>query len=221
MDTYRSVCNNSNVAAVGGVLTRPFETAVPNINRISILSAAACALLSLPVMAQTWMNGTGLALECDFCILQSPTMVTVAAGQDTPLLYGRLFEAGVTEAAGVAPQVLVQIGYGPLGAYPMSDAWQWANATFSSQVGPDDVFSARLALAFQGTYNYTFRYSLDRGLSFTLADLDGVGSTRGNSFDFTRVGTLAVTPAVPEPSVYATLLVGLGVLALRLRRRSR
>ena len=48
-----------------------------------------------------------------------------------------------------------------------------------------------------GTYSYTFRFSLDGGFSFTLADLDGAGANGGLTFSATQLGTATGLPSTP------------------------
>ena len=135
----------------------------------------------------TWLNETDLAAEADFAVLQFPTTFTNTGGP-SPSIFGRLFETGVTEAAGPAPLVVAQIGYGPAGSDPRVTPWVWAPATFNAQVGNDDEYQAVLTLP-PGTYSYTFRFSLDGGFSFTLADLDGAGANAGLTFSTAQLGT--------------------------------
>lgn len=133
----------------------------------------------------------------DFINLQYPSSSTVEAGAASELIYGRIFEAGLTEAAGAAATVVAQLGYGPAGSDPTSPDWVWVDATFNTQVGNDDEYAASLTIPTPGSYSYTYRFAIDDGstpLVFSYADLDGAGTNTGLSFDPSQLGSLTVNP---------------------------
>jgi len=140
-------------------------------------------------------NETNSGYELDFCNLQSPSSTSAGAGMPTELIFGRVFEAGVTEMAGANPMVRAEIGFGPVTANPQNQpGWTWAPAAYNVQVGNDDEYQLQItAPATPGTYRYTSRFSLD-GYNWTYCDLDGAGSNAGLSFDPAQLGTLTVTP---------------------------
>ena len=199
------------------------------------MSASACARTSMniaglvffsvlaaaPASAEVWLNDTDEPLECDFCNLQFPASVSVDGGQNTGPISGQIYEAGVTDAFQIPPNVFAQLGLGPAGSDPRQGGWQWVDALFNVQVGNNAEYSASLTPLFAGEYSYTFRFSLDGGQSFTAGDLDGAGSNAGLGFDPAQLGALTVVGSVPEPSTYAMLVGGLGILALFARRRRR
>ena len=149
---------------------------------------------SQTVEAQTPPN------ECDFCILQFPSNITAVSGSTTQNIYGRIFEAGVTEAEGASASITAQLGYGPAGSDPRTSVgWTYFNATFNVQVGNDDEYQATMiAPQAVGTYRYTFRFSLDGGANWSYADLDGAGSNPGLAFDPNNLGAMGVATACPE-----------------------
>jgi hypothetical protein len=161
-----------------------FLVAAPAPRNTSIVQSCACTA-----------NETGAAYELDFCNLQFPASTSAAAGALTELVFGRAFEAGVTEAGGQSPLVRSEIGVGPVTANPQNQpGWTWAPATYNVQVGNDDEYKLQItAPATPGTYRYTARFSID-GLYWTYCDLDGAGSNVGLFFDPARLGTLTVTP---------------------------
>ena len=58
------------------------------------------------------LNETDAAEECDFCNLQHPPQLQLAPGATSPLVFGRIFEAGLTDTtAGQAPGVLAELTY--------------------------------------------------------------------------------------------------------------
>lgn len=139
-------------------------------------------------------NESDTAPECDFCNLQFPTTAMTTTGVATAVIYGRIFEAGLTDtSAGQAPGVIAELGYGPSGVDPTtSNAWQWQTASFNVEVGNDDEYQGTLTVPAAGTYSYTFRFSLDGGLTWSFADTDGVGSNGGLDFSATNLGVLTV-----------------------------
>jgi hypothetical protein len=138
-------------------------------------------------------NESDAAYEADFCNLQFPTSLSVAAGASTENVYGRIFEAGVTEAGGAAPGVVAQVGWGPATVDPTTQSgWQFFPAAYNIQVGNDDEYVGSFnAPATPGSYRYTYRFSID-GVWWTYCDLDGAGSNAGLSFDVSQLGVLTV-----------------------------
>ncbi len=121
-----------------------------------------------------------LGNEADYCVLFSPATITAANGSISPTILGRLYETGVTEAAGGSASVMAEVGYGsPLANPEVSLFTGWTSATFTQQTGPfgnDDEYGATFTLPAAGTYNYAFRFSLDGGNRWTYCDLDKSGS---------------------------------------------
>jgi hypothetical protein len=139
-------------------------------------------------------NESDQAYEADYCNLQSPATISVAANATTGLIYGRIFEAGLTATAGAPPGVLAQVGWGATTINPsIQSGFQYVNATYNVQVGNDDEFQASLTPTMAGTYSYVYRFSLDGGAHWTYCDLDGAGSNSGLTFDTAQFGTLTVT----------------------------
>ena len=161
-----------------------FSTAAPA-PRNSASAPDVCALYV--------QNESGPPLEADYCNVQFPISLNVAAGAVTPLVYGRIFELGFTEAAGANAAARAQLGFGPASANPEYQAgWTWTNATFNTQVGNDDEFQASFTAPATGSYRYVYRFSLDHGATWTTCDNDGAGSNDGLSFDFSAQAELTV-----------------------------
>jgi hypothetical protein len=178
----------------------------------TLLSAAAEAT---PV---TWVNETDLPAEADFAILQFPASIFVSAGMPTGLIFGQIFENGMTPGAGANASITADVGFGPGGTDPRTNAsWTWVAAAFSAQVGNNDEYQQQLiAPLVNGTYSYTYRFSLD-GINYTAADLDGAGSNAGLTFDVNKLGTMTVTGGVvatPEPTARAFVALGVVLLAM-------
>jgi hypothetical protein len=112
--------------------------------------------------------------------------LNVAAGIASTV-YGRIYHAGVTEAASGNIMVRTQLGYGPRTANPQyQSGWTWVNSIFNSQFGNDDEYRTAFVTPAAGTYGYVYRFSLDQGVSWTLCDQNagdfGAGSNAGLEF---------------------------------------
>jgi hypothetical protein len=141
------------------------------------------------------LNETNLASEADFCNLQFPASANITLGQPSPLVFGRIYENGVTPLAGASASVLAELGYGPAVGSPTNDgAWRFVPATFNLQVGNDDEYQATITPTAVGSYLFTYRVSLDGGFNYTYCDTNGAGSNGGLSFEPNQLGTLVVTP---------------------------
>ena len=147
-------------------------------------------------------NETDAALEADFCNLQFPASFSVVRNTQAPELYGRIYEAGVTEPGGAPGGIMAEVGYGSYTGNPAgpsdprtSSSWRFFPANYNVQVSNDDEFRGSfIAPGITATYAYTFRFSQDGGLRWTYCDLDGAGSNTDLIFDFTRLGVMTVTP---------------------------
>ena len=103
--------------------------AVNPCNSVTATNACACTL-----------NESDLPLESDYCVVQFPTALSVQTGTSTGLIYGRLFETGITPPAGASSWV-AQVGYGPDNVNPENQSgWQWFSTAFNTQIGNDDEY---------------------------------------------------------------------------------
>jgi hypothetical protein len=134
-------------------------------------------------------------LEADYCIIQFPASFSVQTGQMTPLIYGRIFEAGVTEGGGAPSGVVAEVGYGPTGADPRTtNTWRFFTAAYNVQVGNDDEFQGSFLAPAAGSYSYGYRFSFDNGVRWTYCDLNGAGSNASLVFETAQLGPMTVTP---------------------------
>jgi len=152
------------------------------------------AVTSAGVRVEKVLNETSLPAEMDYCGTVFPLNFSVAAGSNTPALFARVFETGVTEFAGPPGGWLVGAGYGPAGSDPRSlSDWYFKAANYNLQAGNDDEYTATLvAPVSSGIYSFAFRMSLNGGGSWTYCDQDGSGSNPGNDFSPAQLGRMYV-----------------------------
>ena len=152
-------------------------------------STASAPALSCSVS----VNEKNVATELDFCNLQFPTSLSVQTGMATENVYAQAYEAGITDAAGPAANLVAQVGYGPKTVNPETQSgWTWTAATFNTNVGNNDEWQASFTAPAVGSYFYTSRFSFD-GVQWTYCDLNGAGSNAGQSFEVSQLPTLTVT----------------------------
>lgn len=88
---------------------------------------------------------------------QSPVSGSICSN-NTFDVYGQVLIAGITDAAGVTPGLVAELGYSTSNSNPST--WtNWQPASFNVQVGNNDEFKSTLSGLVAGTYFYAFRYS--------------------------------------------------------------
>lgn len=139
-------------------------------------------------------EGGSAAGEADYCTLQFPTTFTVNGGQPGPVVYGHLFQSGVTDAPGAPAGWIASLGVGPSGSDPrLLAGWHFVDASWNAQVGNDDEFMATPIAPWPiGDYAYAFRFSQDGGVGWTYCDSDGAGAIAALGFDIGALGTMTV-----------------------------
>jgi hypothetical protein len=132
----------------------------------------------------------------DYCHLQWPCSTTAAPGEDTEVIYGWVYHAGVTEGEGEGSGMTAQVGWGEDGSDP-GDGWTWTAARYlgdkdglsEGDLANDEYQASFTAPGTPGAYDYAFRFSLDSGSSWTTCDrggdeggeCEGTGSADGYS----------------------------------------
>ncbi|PJZ44532.1 FN3 associated domain-containing protein [Leptospira brenneri] len=158
--------------------------------RLTAISSAGESSLS------TEVNKTPTTLPIlEYCAIQHPPSLTVAAGGTTEVIYGRVYHAGVTPASGADPRVIASVGYGPDNTNPMTHPhlWVYTTPTYNIQIGNDDEYQAAItAPTTPGTYRYVYRFSINGIATATYCDKDGNGSNAGMSFSEAQLGTMTV-----------------------------
>lgn len=99
----------------------------------------------------------------DWANLQWPADGTITTGSEF-LVYGQVFEEGITEAEGAGEGITAWVGYNDEDTDPST--WtNWIPATFNLQSGNNDEYMADLGAVIPsaGTYYYATRYRLDWG----------------------------------------------------------
>ncbi|HVG59253.1 MAG TPA: Ig-like domain-containing protein [Hyalangium sp.] len=147
-------------------------------------------------------NETDTTFEVDFCNIQFPATFTVTRNTETPMLFGRIYEAGVTEPGGAPAGILAEVGYGPYSSGNPTDprtsaTWRFFPANYNLQIGNNDEFMGSFLapnVTASTTFAYAFRFSQDNGLRWTYCDLDGAGSNESLLFDTSQLGVMTVTP---------------------------
>jgi hypothetical protein len=126
-------------------------------------------------------NVTLTATSIDWANLQWPATSTMCLGQ-THNVYGQIYVAGITNGPGQAAGIIAQVGVNSTNTDPSTwPANAWSNATFNTQAGNNDEFTAGIGnLLSAGTYYYTFRYSLGQGCPFYYGGFNG-GAWNGSS----------------------------------------
>ncbi|WP_224240688.1 Ig-like domain-containing protein [Hyalangium gracile] len=145
-------------------------------------------------------NETNSGNEADFCNLQSPASIIVAANSASPVIYGQLYEAGITEQPGPPGGWIAEVGYGNASTDPRSNnTWRFFPASYnpSHQSNNDEFMGTFVAPSYSLTtpnnYAFTFRFSVDNGMRWTYCDLNGAGTNTGLTFESTQLGTMTVT----------------------------
>ncbi|MEO9160049.1 MAG: Ig-like domain-containing protein [Kofleriaceae bacterium] len=162
---------NDNTSDFATALAAPRSSATP----IDVCSCVA--------------NETDKVTELDYCDLQFPATLALAPNA-TSLVYGRVYEAGLTEGAGPSPAIRMELGIGAAAGDPRVDAFTWQATTYNMQIGNNDEYQATLvAPATASTYRYTTRATRD-GTNWTYCDLDGAGANAGLAFDPAQQGVL-------------------------------
>jgi hypothetical protein len=142
----------------------------------------------------TVANESDLSYEADSCELEAPTTLVLMTGSSSGPILGRVLEAGVTEGPGQGAGIVAELGFGPRTQNPQHQlGWRWAPASFQSQQGTSDRFSGSFTAPAPGSYAFTYRFSVDGGVTWTYCDADGAGSNAGASFATPQLGLLDVT----------------------------
>lgn len=147
------------------------------------------------------------SVDIGWCNLQHPPEMSVAAGQQTPTVYGRVYVDGCTHTMtnGMNDPTVEcgavdgQVGWGPDGADPTSNPGQftWKDASYNPGHTADDNDEHQATFTapqMPGTYRYFYRFTGDGGATWTYCDTDGHTPNGPDGFSADQAGTLTVEP---------------------------
>jgi hypothetical protein len=143
----------------------PFPLNATGTYTLTVTDANGCATTDNVILTST---------SIDWANLQWPATGTVCLGQ-THNVYGQIYVAGITNGPGQAAGIIAQVGVNSTNTDPSTwPANAWSNATFNTQAGNNDEFTAGIGnLLSAGTYYYTFRYSLGQGCPYFYGGYNG------------------------------------------------
>ncbi len=147
---------------------------------------------------QTLAEPAAAGNDVGWCNLQWPLTIDHASGAELPVVYGRVYVAGISDHVGGDSRIQGQFGYGPDGSSPRTDRWYWTDVAYSNDVdglSPGDLANDEYAtsehLTFTApaaTYRYAYRFRSANG--WTYCDTDGSSGLEG--FDPAKTGILTV-----------------------------
>ena len=118
----------------------------------------------------------------DWCRLQWPQVENAQAPHSFNV-YGRVYEQTITDRSprtDVDERVLAQVGYGPDRSDPNGQDWTWSDAAPNDGYDGDaagernnDEYFGNVTINGEGQYDFAIRFSVDRGRTWTVCDLDG------------------------------------------------
>ncbi len=152
--------------------------------------------------------------NCDWCELHWPSSSTVDATLD---IYGHIYVAGITDVKADPTLIFAEVGYGPHLSNPIDNdsAWTWETAVYNpyGHVAPNDYeYMGKLSFTDPGTFSYTFRFSLDSGITWTVTDMDG--NYNGVQVDQLGVATVLTGTGSPVPLPGAIWMFGAGMFGI-------
>jgi hypothetical protein len=145
---------------------------------------------------------TGASDGVDYCHVQWPCSMRIAAGDTSEAVYVWVYQSGVTEGVGAGGGVQVEVGVGAEGSDPSDGTWAWTSASFnadkdgltSGDLANDEYQGTFVAPSKSGDYRYAGRVSLD-GSTWTSCDLGGdscPGSGSTDGYDSSTAGVVTV-----------------------------
>jgi len=152
----------------------------------------------------------GLPPIADWANTQWPPSTTVNVGDSTELIFGQIWEPGLTDVGSDINKdsIRAQLGFGPDGSIPYEEEtlWTWIDARFNVIAGNNYEYMARIhadSSLQPGHYDYCFRYSIKEGGvwgPWIYADLNGTG-TKGKAYNYnydpSQAGDLVVQKGYP------------------------
>lgn len=128
-----------------------------------------------------------VAASAIYSKLQFPLSQGVTTGNSTADIFGRVYIAGYTEAAGPNGAVEGQLGYGPAGTNPAGPAWTWSAVSYNTQVVNEDEYLGTFNAPAPGLYDYAYRFRVNAG-PWAYGDADN----NQNGYSPAQAGQLTV-----------------------------
>lgn len=137
----------------------------------------------------------------DACTLQFPNLQTHALKGMPVGVFGRVFEAGVTDVSDGDMAIRAEVVVGPIDADPITEPMRFTSypATFKgafTEKPDEDEYEVSFTPMTAGLYQFFYRFSVDGGQNYTRCDLDG--ATGAADFEPKSVGVLSVVDAAAD-----------------------
>jgi hypothetical protein len=147
----------------------------------------------------------------DYVSLQWPPTATFTQGGSVTV-YGQVYEAGLTNAAGQAAGINAWVGYSTTDTNP--NTWtNWTPATYNNDQGNNDEYMLAIGAALApGTYYYATRFNLNGG-GYVYGGINQSAPNNGNFWDGTTFvnGILTITPPPPPANDECAAAIALTV----------
>jgi len=144
----------------------------------------------------------------DWCNFQYPNTGSFETNNEF-LTYARVYEAGVTEAAGQGADIAAWIGYSETDSDPSGAGWTWVSATYHGDSGNNDEYVLDLGntLTTAGTFYVASRFSRD-SVNYNYGGYESGG---GGFWD----GTTNVSASYTVTVNTAPVLASIGRISIR------
>jgi hypothetical protein len=147
-----------------------------------------------PVSAGKYGSMEVVAAEepVDYCHVQWPCSMTVAAGAESDPVYAWIYEHLESDGYGAGDGIEFRLGVGPDGSDPATSAdWAWSEMVYNGDkdglldgdLANDEYVGTFTAPGSPGSYDYAAMASADYGLTWTYCDLGGDSCNYGGSTD--------------------------------------
>jgi glycosidase len=111
-----------------------------------------------------------------YTVLQwPPTLNHTISVNGTDTVYGRVYVAGVTDAAGDPALILAEVGFGPDGSDPATwtNWWPMSRNAGCGDCGNNYEYMGNMTPEQLGEFDYLVRFSTDNGHNWVYGDVDG------------------------------------------------
>ncbi len=102
-------------------------------------------MMSTAVCLAVIFSPEAFAFEVDWCNLQWPESIEMYRGEVSDVVYGRVYEPGVTEGEGQGEGIEAETGFGAVGSRPDGNpGWSWLPALYNTDYGDSDEYMGLL-----------------------------------------------------------------------------